>query len=166
MYFEAKITKPGPKAYPFQAFVQLRLSMVVKPSDGDLIVGPELMTPREVDELVDRLRSELEAFGREAKSALQTQAARTLSVLRERFGNRSHKSGGATPTTALFKGKEIDFPTGKEAYVWLVERYRDHKPGLLDDQSGWHERAFKGSARRYFSCRPADLFPPHSSLGE
>ena len=54
-------------------------------------------------------------------------------VLHERFPLPTRRSG-ATPTTATFKGRAKHFSTGKDAYIWLLERFRHHKPRLLENQ--------------------------------
>lgn len=93
-------------------------------------------------------------------------AAIANDVLLERFPIAAKKSGGATPTTAVFVGKVQDFKTGKDAYLWLVERLRNHRSGLLESQDHWHQRAFKGTSRRYFARAPKELFPLGSKLSE
>ena len=84
-------------------------------------------------------------------------------ILNERFPSVKRRTGGATPTTAMFLHREQDFPNGKEAYIWLVQRFREHRSGLLENQEQWHHRAFKGASRRYFSDSPESLFPIESN---
>ena len=84
-------------------------------------------------------------------------------VLLERFPTATKKSGGATPTTAVCGEKTEDFPSGKEAYLWLIQRLRDHRPHLLESQDQWHMRAFEGVTRRYFATSPHQLFPKGSA---
>lgn len=93
-------------------------------------------------------------------------AAIAIDVLLERFPIAVKKSGGATPTTAVFVGKTQDFKTGKVAYLWLVERLRNHRSDLLESQSRWHQRAFVGASRKYFARSPKELFPLGSKLSE
>lgn len=52
-------------------------------------------------------------------------------VLNERFPTweKSRKSSGPTPTTAIFKSETRDFNNGKEAYIWLIEKMRSASPG-------------------------------------
>lgn len=85
-------------------------------------------------------------------------------VLQERFPSGGKKSVGATPTTATFGETSREFRSGKDAYLWMVERLRNHKVGLLETQDHWHQRAFKGITRRYFARSPQELFPPGSEL--
>lgn len=93
-------------------------------------------------------------------------AAIAEEVLNERFPTwqKLKKSSGPTPTTANFKSESRDFDTGKDAYIWLVEKFQSFMPSLLSNQDKWHERAFKGVTRRYFARQPEELFPTNSSL--
>lgn len=91
-------------------------------------------------------------------------AAIADAVLKERFQNGRRKSGGATPTTAKFKSVQHDFHSGKDAYLWLLERMLEFRPTLFESQDRWHQRAFRGAKRRYFARVPRELFPPDSSL--
>lgn len=108
-------------------------------------------------------REELETLKRNALTKGNRDfAAIAQAVLLERFPTAARNSGGAKATTALFLGREQDFQSGKEAYLWLVQRFRDHRPGLFESQEQWHHRAFKGTTRRYFAASPRDLFPRDS----
>jgi len=35
-------------------------------------------------------------------------------------------------TTATFLGRSETFGTGKEAYLWLLERFKQHQPSLCE----------------------------------
>lgn len=85
-------------------------------------------------------------------------------VLIERFPATSKKGGGATPTTAVFLGRNEDFPSGRDAYLWLIQRFREHHPNLLESQERWHQRAFRSVKRKYFAKSPEALFAPGSKL--
>jgi hypothetical protein len=85
-------------------------------------------------------------------------------VLIERFPANSKKGGGATATTAIFLTRTEDFPSGKDAYLWLIQRFREHHPNLLESQERWHQRAFHGVKRMYFAKSQEALFPPGSKL--
>ncbi len=63
-------------------------------------------------------------------------------VLNERFPTweKPRKSSGPTPTTAIFKSETRDFNNGKEAYIWLIEKLRSARVGLLDSQEEWHSK--------------------------
>lgn len=91
-------------------------------------------------------------------------AAIAAAVLSERFPGIAKKSGGATRTTAVCLGRTEHFASGKVAYIWLVQRLRDHHAGLLENQDRWHQRAFRGVTRKYFARSPTELFPPGSAL--
>lgn len=91
-------------------------------------------------------------------------AAIAAAVLTERFRGTAKKSGGATPTTAVFIGRTEHFASGKDAYIWLVQRLRGHHVGLFENQDRWHQRAFQGVTRKYFAKSPAELFAPGSNL--
>ncbi len=52
-------------------------------------------------------------------------------VLDARFPDwrsKTSRRGGSKPTTALFLKETRHFPTEKEAYVWLMERFVQHYP--------------------------------------
>ena len=51
-------------------FVSLSLGTYSTSEEGRVLLSPELMTDREVDETVDQLKSELEEFRRSAKQEL------------------------------------------------------------------------------------------------
>lgn len=99
----------------------------------------------------------LEKGNREFAGIVQT-------VLVERFPATSKKGGGATPTTAVFLARTEDFPSGRDAYLWLIQRFRKHHPSLLENQERWHQRAFRGVERMYFAKSQEALFPPGSKL--
>lgn len=81
-------------------------------------------------------------------------------ILRERHPVKTKKTGGATPTTAVFRGRSETFPTGKDAYLWLVEQFKSYCPSALEQYEKLHERA-RSSGRR-FARNPKSLFPPGS----
>lgn len=81
-------------------------------------------------------------------------------ILRERFPIRSRKAMGSTPTTATFRGKSEIFPTGKDAYLWLVEQFRSFLPSVFEEYELLHTRA--RSHGRRFSKNPESLFPAGS----
>jgi hypothetical protein len=73
---------------------------------------------------------------------------------------------GSTAAKSLLQSVEEVFPTGKDAYLWLIECFRTHKPGLLESQDQWRGKAFKGDKRFYFARTPTDLFPDRSDLAK
>jgi hypothetical protein len=56
-----------------------------------------------------------------------------------------------TPTTVTFRGDKADFPTQKAAYCWLVEKFVDTDPQLLQDNS------IRGREVNYFARSPEEL---------
>ena len=91
-------------------------------------------------------------------------ASITQEVLNERFPATSKKGGGTTPTTAVFLARAEDFPSGRDAYLWLIQRFREHYPNLLECQGRWHQRAFRGVRRMYFAKSKEALFRPQSNF--
>ncbi len=122
-----------------------------------------------LEEFENRLRSaaraDVEQMVANAKRNTDPAYAKLASeVFQERFGSVARRSGGSTPTTAIFRGKQADFPSGKDAYIWMIERFRQYHPGLLENQDHWHDKAFKGTTRRFFAKEAASLFPAGSEL--
>ena len=108
-----------------------------------------------------RMREELENMKRNAIANGQTELAHIAEkVLRERFPVKTKKASGATPTTAVFRDRSETFPSGKEAYLWLVEQFKSYCPAVLEQYEALHERA-RSSGRR-FARNPESLFPSGS----
>lgn len=64
---------------------------------------------------------------------------------------------GPKYTTVSFRGIKQQFPTSKDAYVWLVEKFMGAKPDLLE--SHWQRQfAAKGRVRNYFSRNKKEMF--------
>ena len=84
-------------------------------------------------------------------------------VLLESFGPPKPK-GGAKRTVATFRGKTTRFDSAVQAYLWLIARFLEHQPALLERQEEWHPFLFKGTKRRYFARDPVSLFPQGSRL--
>jgi hypothetical protein len=59
-----------------------------------------------------------------------------------------------TPTTVTFRGDKEHFPTEKEAYIYLVTKFFDAYPQLLQDNS-----ILEGREVNYFARSPQDLSP-------
>ena len=102
------------------------------------------------------------------KNALQKgkheYAAITKEVLDTRFpGWNEVKTGGATPTRVSFRSTEKIFPTAKNAYIWLIERFITVKPELFADVNWETEFFAKGKKRNYFGRSPKKMFrsSPH-----
>jgi len=84
-------------------------------------------------------------------------------LLMERFGPPKPKRG-AKPTVATFRGRTVRFKSAVQAYLWLIERFLNHQPALLERQAEWHPFLFRGTLRTYFARDPALLFPEGSDL--
>jgi hypothetical protein len=69
---------------------------------------------------------------------------------------------GRTPTQASFKGEKRDFDSAKEAYLWLVERFRGTSAGLLERYVDDYSRVNRSRGLR-FATASEKLFPPGSS---
>jgi hypothetical protein len=99
-------------------------------------------------------------------------------VLNERFpgwGRPRARRGGKRPTVARFKGREQEFESARDAYVWLVERFADAAPTLFMDvrweTTGYfavgRRRNRSGHAQRnYFAKSPKALFRRTQSLAD
>lgn len=90
--------------------------------------------------------------------------AMAAEVLRERFPTAKRKSAGATPTTASIKGRVEQLASGKDAYIWLVERLRNHRPGLLSAYRERQSHSLNPGGRSYFATSVEALFPQGSTL--
>ena len=102
-----------------------------------------------------RTRVELESMKANAIAKGEGELARIADeVLRGRFPVQIKRVGGPTPTVAAFRGTSETFPTGKEAYLWLVEQFKFYRPTILDD---YQARARTASHR--FAKKPEALFP-------
>ena len=69
---------------------------------------------------------------------------------------------GRTPTLAAFKGETQEFDSAKDAYLWLVQRFRATSPALLERYVEEHARKKQSQGLRFASV-PEKLFPPGSS---
>jgi hypothetical protein len=59
-----------------------------------------------------------------------------------------------TPTTVTFRGDKACRPTQKDAYIWLITRFFDAYPDLLEDKS-----ITDGPVVNYFARSPRGLSP-------
>jgi hypothetical protein len=57
--------------YPLSPFVQLSLGTYLPESDGRILLSTQLMTPGEIDYVVDQLQAELDEFRVAAKKELR-----------------------------------------------------------------------------------------------
>jgi hypothetical protein len=83
-------------------------------------------------------------------------------VLLQRFPEKGRRSGGATPTTGTFRGRNNEFASGKDAYLWLVEQFCRYRSGTLDKYVALHTKAGARSKGRRFAANESDLFPKGS----
>jgi hypothetical protein len=58
------------------------------------------------------------------------------------------------PTTVTFLGDKADFPTQKEVYIWLVRKFVEGYPNLLQN-----EFITQGREVDYFARSPEELSP-------
>ena len=116
--------------------------------------------PARTREELDNLVANALAKGNREFAAIATE------VLRDRFPHAKRKGGGATPTTARILVRAEQFDSGKDAYVWLIERLRDRHPGLLDVFCDTQWNTSGSSGRRLFSKSIDSLFPLESTLSE
>ena len=56
--------------YPISPFIHLSLGHYSQSNDGHILLGQRLMTNREIDDLIEQLKNELENFRKEAKQHL------------------------------------------------------------------------------------------------
>lgn len=108
------------------------------------------------------------------KNALAKGGVELADVAREALNKRfpdwdkvSYKKGGPTPTTVMFRGQRCAFPSAKEAYVWLMERFMSAYPRLFTDLNR-EEIVYvvKGITRNYFGRSPARMFRGSPHLAE
>jgi hypothetical protein len=72
LYFSAYHIEPKKEDYPFTPFAHVCLQTHGQGKEGAILIGPQLMTPGEVDHHVDSLISDLE----EVRKALKKKLAR------------------------------------------------------------------------------------------
>lgn len=104
------------------------------------------------------------------ENARARNAPEYVAVAREALDRRcpgwdsvSHRRAGANPTIATYLSDKKRFPTTKEAFVWLVERFLGQAPDILSGPSAMAAKLVTGSKRRYFARHAKELFPgsPH-----
>lgn len=106
-------------------------------------------------------RQELENMKENAISRDKNELADIAdAVLRERFPIKTKKVSGWTPTKAIFRGRSEKFSTGKDAYLWLVEQFRNYHPSVFEEYEKLYKKARSKGKR--FARNPDTLFPPDS----
>lgn len=111
-----------------------------------------------------RTREEIEQMWRNALNKGETELAGLAKQhLHERYPPKKPRTGGATPTLASFREEEKWFPTAKEAYVWLIGRFIEDKPDILESEEWKTDFVAKGRAVNYFAQDLKSLFlhSPH-----
>ncbi len=121
-------------------------------------------------------RRELEQLFKEALAANERELAFDIKdVLDERFLSVSRAGRGATPTISTFRSTEKHFPTAKEAYIWLVDRFvgvrRDVFTNVRWETTGYisvgrHRTEEGRPIRNYFARSPQQLFRNSPWLAE
>ena len=90
-------------------------------------------------------------------------------VLERRFpGWRKgpNSRGGSKPTVAMFQSQQRDFPSQKEAYLWLIERFIAYNPRPFKDLD-WQTRFIaKGPRILYFAKSLRVLFRQNPDLAK
>ena len=108
-----------------------------------------------------RTRDELEQMKANALAKGDVEAAKVINdVLLERFPVRTKSGGGKTHTEAAFRRRSERFDSGKEAYLWLVERFCGHCDNVLDRYIEF-VRPLGGRGSRF--APSADGLFPHGS---
>lgn len=76
------------------------------------------------------------------------------------------RRGGAKPAVARFHGRERQFPTSKDAYLWLIERLIETKPIVFDDPSKDTIYLALGKRRNYFGRDLRKMFHASPELAD
>ena len=96
-------------------------------------------------------------------------AAIATDVLNDRFPGWDRpgpKRGGAIPTRAGFRSVSRDFPSEKEAYCWLIEKFIAAHPSPFT-KVNWELVFFaKGRQRNYFGRNLKKMFHASPHLAE
>lgn len=64
--------------YPISPFIHLSLDRYSQSNNGHILLGQQLTTNREIDDLIEQLKDELENFRKKAKQHLATLHERML----------------------------------------------------------------------------------------
>jgi len=110
-----------------------------------------------------KTRAELEQLKTNVLARGDAESARLVeTVLTERFPVRTKQRGGTTQTEATFKGRRESFDSGKEAYLWLLERLRATDPLAVEKFLDLQGRSAPRARGRRFASTREGLFPPGS----
>jgi|SaaInlV_120m_DNA_4_1040238.scaffolds.fasta_scaffold09174_2 hypothetical protein len=79
------------------------------------------------------------------------------------WDDQSTRRGGSKPTTANFMDDKRSFPSGKSAYIWMVEKFINKFPELFSEINWETIFVSKGVKRLYFARSPEKVFfsSPH-----
>lgn len=132
------------------------------------------MTPERFAALVAnpaRSRSEIEQMMMNAITARETDLARIAKEeLDRRFPGwnkpRRAKASRARPTDSMFRGKTKHFPTAKDAYIWLIERFVSASPAVFQNITFDTVFIAKGKQCNYFARSVQKLFHHSPRLAE
>jgi hypothetical protein len=107
-----------------------------------------------------RTRDELEQMKSNAFGKGDAVVAKLINdVILQRFPIVAKAGGGKTRTRATFRGRAEEFQSGKDAYLWLVERFHHAFPDALERYNSLHRSGGKGNVSSRFARTPAQLFP-------
>ena len=103
-----------------------------------------------------------------AKNSLEhiNLAERVLDTRYPGWRSASTKRGGSKPTDAMFLGETHHFPSEKEAYVWLMERFVHHYPRLFETIDWATTFVAVGTRTIYFARSLKNLFATSPALAE
>jgi hypothetical protein len=89
---------------------------------------------------------------------------RVLDTRHPAWRSTASKRGGSKPTEVMFMKVRRSFPTEKEAYVWLMERFITHYPKPFNEID-WETRfVAKGARTLYFAKSLKNLFKTSPDL--
>ncbi|MGH8662482.1 MAG: hypothetical protein ACREUB_12100 [Burkholderiales bacterium] len=69
-------------------------------------------------------------------------------------------------TVTRFRDKRSHFSTSKEAYIWLLNRFFESKPNVLEGDAFDALLMPLGAKRRYFGRTPVEMFAHNPGLAE
>lgn len=125
---------------------------------------------REMVESPNRSREELlairaNALGKDAFSHILV----VEQMLEQRFPgwrNGPSSRGGAKQTVAMFQGEQREFPSQKDAYLWLIERFIARNPKPFVDLDWQTLLIAKGPRILYFAKSVRVLFRQNPDLAK
>ena len=70
--------------YPLSPYVHLSIGTYSQTKEGDILLSSQLMSAKEIDEVVNSMKKELEVFRKKAKAELLTVKAKILRDLKSK----------------------------------------------------------------------------------